>query len=660
MEFLCQRDEIQDPELLASVAAEVVTRAWLTKRSEPWPVGMLPEQVLPVHLEIAIRDWLSLNQQSRCMDHGIELPDASSAGYQTVSHLNHGLQSWRAADGFIPLVLRNHGSIHPQEAVAVPFVLALRTRRDDPFVVTVDSSGQEVVGLRQSWDTAWAVAKKAGWVNDGDLLQIRLLSLSPLVAGFLEGASATLPFLIAIRFRQKGIKPPSLGWAASGAPGQPLTGCGGGHPMVEWRAKGNLIAAVGVPLECCLLPEPGSLSEPDLLAERVAAFADQFLSSSVRLSQEDVERELESLDESMRFGRQDYEAAAARLDHLAGLSEQSTSLRWVATRGKVMKLRADVYCHQGMPERAIHLLEKFGEPNTSEECEAVIRVAVARTDQCEYSSAESLATEALHAADRLSPVSAAEIRMKALGSRGQAKAYHALETGDARMADEARVDLEMAIEQAVKLDEGASNGRSNVARNLTYQLLWHALFRPSEAGLIYEQALELATSAPHGPGFVHRVAHLARYRSILLGFGPELPWWPENTPDIPDPDFADGWLAATALKYRGTYRAKLGDFEGAKRDFDEASAILKPAGGWLLAFIRGTILLQAGESLSAENHSASVEFLRESVEIFEAVKGLNQIHPESAVAPDRWLLRARHLLDGSSAPQTNPQLLYQY
>lgn len=238
--------------------------------------------------------------------------------------------------------------------------------------------------------------------------------------------------------------------------------------------------------------------------------------------------------------------------------------------------------------------------------------------------------------------------------------YEALETSDQVKADSARADLKEALHLAKELDIGAPLDKRSEPRNLTYLLLWHALNRPEQAGDLYIESLRLAHESRHGDGYVQRAAHLARYRALLSGGDPKLSWWPTEEPPIPDTAFADGWPAATALKYSGACRAAFGDFEGAKSDFDEASEILRRANGWLLAFIRGTILLQAGESLMASNPDAAAEFMRESAALFETIHGFGLINRESAVAPDRWLLRARHVLDRGSSPQTNPQLFYQY
>jgi len=92
----------------------------------------------------------------------------------------------------------------------------------------------------------------------------------------------------------------------------------------------------------------------------------------------------------------------------------------------------------------------------------------------------------------------------------------------------------------------------------------------------------------------------------------------------------------------------------------QAAEILGNANGWLLQFIRGTILLQAGESLLSADSNEAMNYLTESAGIFEACHSLHQINPDSPVAPDKWLQRTRCLLEGDVNPLINPQMLYPY
>ena len=146
----------------------------------------------------------------------------------------------------------------------------------------------------------------------------------------------------------------------------------------------------------------------------------------------------------------------------------------------------------------------------------------------------------------------------------------------------------------------------------------------------------------------------------MLGLESKLPWWPAEDPPVPDTAIADGWLAATALKYRGASLAAAGDYDRARSDFMQAAEILGNANGWLLQFIRGTILLQAGESLLSADSNEAMNYLTESAGIFEACHSLHQINPDSPVAPDKWLQRTRCLLEGDVNPLINPQMLYPY
>jgi hypothetical protein len=662
LRYVCSPPQFSDHGLVAIVAAECLVRAWLGRRPLTWPVGMIPDVVMPQWLDELLRNWLKGNQSIRQMMHGIPIPDRQEPGSALLTHLDLCLSTWREANGFLPLVLREAGTDFGQEAIAVPFVLSARHRRDDPFVVTTDGSRQEVPGLRQAWDEAWQIAFRAGWVSDGDLLQVRLLGLTPAVADLPEGTSATLPFLLAIYFHQQGMSLGAFDWAASGSfdDSTEMSVLGSGRDA-EWRAKLSLIKEFGIPEDRCLLPDGSWKQEIVMPESRIREFTSRFKQSGVQPSVNEVAMELSGIASAMQHGRPDYQVLAAKLDRLLRITREATGLRWDGPRGAAIKLRADLFCHDGMPDLTLELLRDLPPSGCKEGGEARVSIAVALTDLCYYDQCEDLATEALETNNALIHLDGGhELRMKALGTRGQGRMIHALESNERILIESAYEDLKAAAAIAVDLDKETGPGNRSEARNQTYLLLWHAFFEPRNAGPTYQRALELANASAHGPGFVHRTAHLARYRALIMGIDFQFPWWPSDDPPIPATDIAGGYPAATALKYRGAWLASSGSYDLAARDFADASEILGKSNSWLLAFIHGTILLQAGESLLEADANLSKRNLYEAAEIFKEVAALSLINPNSPAAPKQWLRRTRNVLEGSKDSSNDPQKFYPY
>jgi hypothetical protein len=182
-------------------------------------------------------------------------------------------------------------------------------------------------------------------------------------------------------------------------------------------------------------------------------------------------------------------------------------------------------------------------------------------------------------------------------------------------ASQSRVMLVKALEDACHLRE-----TREILRDRVQLYLWEALYRPADALLNYrgvEQDLLKVTPDDRWMAHQYLKRHrwLAAYRLILSGLKTE--GQPEEW-DLPEPMVGPaGWIRATALKYRATWRARLGDYVGAKTDFDAS------LGPWthmigkrriiicrepLIRFISGTIAHEACRSLSDSNARASREY----------------------------------------------------
>lgn len=647
---------LADCDLVAEVAAECAIRAWLARRADPWNGVKIPAQFLPLEMDQQLRNWLHRNQDKRLMEYDDDRPLPGECGFAFMTHFGQSLAMWRQANGFVPLVIRNDGHDVP-EAIALPFVIQRRGYRADPFVATADGIQAEVAGLRSAWDRAWRAAVQYEWVSEGDLLQARMIGLSPAMAGLPHGNSATLPFLIAIFQHARGLRVPPLEWAASGE--VDVEFCKPpeiGALTLEWEAKKRLIERIGIPLNRRIYPASADVGFERLLA---SSFGDYEIQPNL----EETKRELQQIDDLMRNGRPDLHVLASQLDRLMGSVGDLPGLQWDVCRSRMIKLRADIYCHQGLPDRCIQLLPEREHTlaKSREGCDALIRIAVACTDLCRHDECERLTTLAVDGASFLPRLDAHIVRLHALGTRGQGRMYQALETSDEKWAKSGLEDLEESLRMARELDQGEPPGNWAQPRNQTYLLLCYALHQPERAGGLYFDALKLARESRHGEGYVNRAAYLARYRSLLAGWGPNLPWWPAEDPPIPDPAFAGGWPAATALKYRGACRAALGDMEGAKADFEHASDILKPVGGWLLAFIRATILIESAYSLRQLGPEHVEPLVREASTILRQIHELGEFNPDSPAAPARWVDFAEALANPHCLPpELDPRMVFAY
>lgn len=650
---------LADSDLVEEVAAECAVRAWLGRQAHPWFGVAIPAGLVPLELDEQLHQWLRRNQDKRLMEYDGDRPGLGEPGSAFIEYFDQSLAMWSQANGFVPLVIQNDGH-YVLEAIALPFAIRRRVRRDDPVVATADGFQGNVDGLRGAWDKAWQAAVEQKWVTEGDLLQARMLGLTPAMASLSHGDSATMPFLVAIFQHVRRLRVPPLDWVASGGM-DVISGqvSDRGYLLEEWNAKERLIESLGIAKERQLLPS-SNLSQKEGAGNNLSQwFRSIFGDYESHPNLEETNRELQQIDDLMSNGRPDLQVLASQLDGIRASIKKLSGLKWEACRSYAIKLRADLYCHQGSPDRCLELLPDLAATSSKQGCEALIRIAVASTDLCRHETCERLCSSALDASSSLPDVERHEVNLRGYGTRGQGRMYKALEISDQGLAESGRKDLEEALRLARELDEGESPGNWAQPRNLSYLLVWHALHHPDQAGDLYAEALKLALETNHGDGYVQRAAHLARYRALLSGGNTKLSWWPNEDPPIPDT--ADGWLAATALKYRGAYRAAMGDIGGAKSDFEHASEILKPVGGWLLAFIRSTVLIESAHSLRQLGSEYVEPLTQEACAILRQIHDLGEFNPQSPAAPARWIDFAKAVANPQCIIlESDPRMIFAY
>ena len=646
----------------AVVAAELALRSWLARRPSLWPAESIPDSVVPPETRKIVADWLETRRARPELAMRRPFSKGRSDGVFARA-LERSLERWLGADGFLPLVVRGEGAAETREAVAVPFFLRKVPAAQVPGVVAehaADPVAGGVPGLFASWERACEAAR-ACLADPGDSprLQVVLAGLGEKEVSLPEGLSATAPFFVAMVFRTKNISPPAWVWCASGdIDPRTLRSVSVRKDDPEWAAKTALGETLGIPAERRFFPWswPGEIIPPESFP---SALISNFHAFRKEFDVQAVEESLDRIRKTTRSGAAPPEDLDSELQGVLKQLETRTSPRSRRARALALKLRADIACHLGRPDRCLLLLEEAGGAGGREKADVLVRSASALLDQWRLSKAKSAVEQSLRLAESLNEIDALFVRRSALGTRGRILSAEALESGEPALRRAALADLRDALRLTRELEEDLPRGqRTEEPRNLCYILGWHALFEPQseKTGMVYQETLDAdRRSGGKSEPFVHQAAHLAAYRALLSGAPLPLSWWPAE--DIPLPEPPPGWVAATARKYRATVLASQGETNRALALFREALDLLENTSG-LLSFIRATILLQAAESLAPDSDLVR-QFLADARSAFEEHAQASTLNPESLAAPQCWLGYARELSE-NKAGIPSPQMVFPY
>lgn len=217
----------------------------------------------------------------------------------------------------------------------------------------------------------------------------------------------------------------------------------------------------------------------------------------------------------------------------------------------------------------------------------------------------------------------ADLQMRYYGTMGQAFAYSALTGLDSITNREKSLEcFRHAVEFAYKLFDDAqqfSSGDANVlsragdvAQDLNYMCLWHALFdgaNLSEFDAVRDVALQhLQGECARIPGsegvvakndaFLRRITALASYRALLHGAdakdllsNPRLRQQPDNA--------RPSWITATSDKYIAAIKAAAGHVAEAEALFQRAWDAVAESRDQIIAYICFTVACEAVRSLRA-------------------------------------------------------------
>lgn len=171
----------------------------------------------------------------------------------------------------------------------------------------------------------------------------------------------------------------------------------------------------------------------------------------------------------------------------------------------------------------------------------------------------------------------------------------------------------------------ADEAESNVAQDLNYYHLWHALFSPGtlEENEAYDAALRHHNDNLSTRARTTNLYHLKRQKSLALlnhwradGTIASKAEWEKYL--LPKSD-ADGWMVCTNRRHLGALAAADGYNDEAIRYFEEGDAALPLDRCYspVLASIRFSMLAQAACSLKAFNEVLSKDYLNKATLIFE-------------------------------------------
>ena len=224
---------------------------------------------------------------------------------------------------------------------------------------------------------------------------------------------------------------------------------------------------------------------------------------------------------------------------------------------------------------------------------------------------------------RIEKFGSADLQMRYYGTIGQAFAYSSLTGLDSITNREKSLEcFRHAVEFAYKLFDDAqqfSSGDANVlsragdvAQDLNYMCLWHALFdgaNLSEFDAVRDAALQhLQGECARIPGsegvvakndaFLRRITALASYRALLHGADAKDLLSNQRLRQQPD-NARPSWITATSDKYIAALKAAAGHVAEAEELFRCAWDAVAESRDQIIAYIRFTVACEAVRSFRA-------------------------------------------------------------
>lgn len=616
-----------DPALRHQFLVESVFRLWLYPKASPerrlkiaelskslWDLVATPEW--PSYNILSA--WLERSREKRCFDVPQEL--GHGPAHQVGKLLRKRIDTWKNAAGVIPFVGLDNNLA---EAVALPFDIR---RSDNKAGQVLGGDASEIKGLSDSLRAATGFPS----LKEMSPYDIWIPDVDRPTAELLEGRSAGLPLLIALRDYHQSTSLPPFAIAATGI----LSDYGIPDPLAQTSEtvarKVRMLREIGFdrilvagPLDRC---DPGSNVFPCCSGSDLShqlQFLDSLHSQHLtllRAGPHSIQKRLSEIDHEMTVGQMSPAEAKCQLQKLLETLGDAMDIFSSEVRSALRLVLATAECHLGNPGVSGALLDQVSERKSVlgefSRTKALIRQAVNLNDFGRYRNAaaivlkqlESIRSSTLGASQRI------KLELDALGTAGQALTNLGLI--DPHVRNQAHKCLTDACDLARQLDTPDSS-RPELPQDLCYLYQWHACFDRSGCDAVWKEFETVTPSGHSSWDFMKRLRWLAAYRALLEG---EHFAWRHYEDDLPNREFGNhvSWLYRLALKYRGALRAAEGVFEGSQRDFEEAVQLIPDSRTAPILQLLGVVVaLEAVRSLSGHAPEAVARYRTRAKEAME-------------------------------------------
>ncbi len=287
-----------------------------------------------------------------------------------------------------------------------------------------------------------------------------------------------------------------------------------------------------------------------------------------------------------------------------------------------------------------------------------INAMVAAQDDGEFEVFKTLSSEVENALSSYSGDERDDLLMRFHGTSMQAHAWGAMLGVVGFDKDESLCHARKAVGFAYEIANrfpGSDEAESNVAQDLNYCHLWHALFAPGTNGeadafrSAFQQLDNLSSKSKKT-----NLYHLNRQKSLAL-----LNNWRENgvVADVKErrnyllsKTDAEGWMVCANRRHLGALATADGCVDEAIAYFDEGDAALPTEKCYspVLASIRFSLLVQAFCSLQSKSAARAAAYCQKANEL--SVKfGESKLF--GLMSADRWMSSVHHEPDPRNLPQ---------
>ena len=517
------------------------------------------------------------------------------------------------ADGFVPVY-----DTATREAMFIPF--RFETPSGDDLVVR-DIANQ----VSENWTTCWR--ELVGDSPSNEHYDIVLLCSIGYFGGRTTGRSLMLPLLLAWK-RKCGQLPryDTLRMLATGAINDGALSA----VAVEEKLDGA----------CREMPNayfvyPGMEKKTVSLQEFRRPIGERISNTLVAVDKFVVERGLANLDYRSAYCRlatmevevrgSAFGGWSAIVDRLSHISEAIPEFRDGENYLLGLMLLSAAYCHAGDTAAALQANRRAQEYARShgfedQELRLEVEKLVCLQDVEAFADVIRLSEDL---GGRIEEFGNADLQMRYYGTMGQAFAYSALTGLDSITNREKSLEcFRRAVEFAYKLfddaqqlsfwDANVLSRAGDVAQDLNYMCLWHALFdgaNLSDFDAVRDVALQhLQGECARIPGsegvvakndaFLRRITALASYRALL--HGADAKDLLSNSRLRQQPDNArPSWITATSDKYIAAIKAAAGHVAEAEALFQRAWDAVAESRDQIIAYIRFTVACEAVRSFRA-------------------------------------------------------------